>query len=51
MYSGRIFASNRHLILTTVVIKRAIGIPLGKVERDLEEGLERRPRRIENEIS
>lgn len=51
MYSGRILASNRHLNLTTIVIERAIGIPLGKVERDLEESLEKRPKRIENEIS
>ena len=40
MYSGRISASNKNIILTTIVVKRALGLRLGKVEHDTEKNLE-----------
>jgi DNA sulfur modification protein DndB len=47
MYSGRILASNKTVVLTTAVVKRAIGLSLGNVEQELERELERN-RRIES---
>jgi DNA sulfur modification protein DndB len=39
MYSGKIFASNKNLTLTTALVKRSLGVRLGKVELDLEKSL------------
>lgn len=36
LYSGRISASNKNVSLVTIVVKRALGLRLGKVEQDLE---------------
>jgi DNA sulfur modification protein DndB len=42
MYSGRINASSKNLVLITALIKRELGLPLGKVEQELENSLENR---------